>query len=150
MPRWRSAGKSETDHDRSLSLHPCYRFAGARIPLASPSAPSLAGISALRSRNRRLGWIYEFASILWTRWELGLAARIRFGVSLWLRDLGDLGKQRREVVIGRPEALHHLALLESTNLRQHFLPGPRQLELNFTTPPPTTPADAAMALSGQI
>ncbi|MBL9185062.1 MAG: putative DNA modification/repair radical SAM protein, partial [Verrucomicrobiaceae bacterium] len=43
-----------------------------------------------------------------------------------------------------------LALLESTNLRQHFLPGPRQLELNFNAPPPTTPADAAMALSGQI
>ncbi len=43
-----------------------------------------------------------------------------------------------------------IALLESTNLRQHFLPGPRQLELNFTAPPPTTPADAAMALSGQI
>ena len=43
-----------------------------------------------------------------------------------------------------------IALLESTNLRQNFLPGPRQLELNFNAPPPTTPADAAMALSGQI
>jgi predicted DNA-binding helix-hairpin-helix protein len=43
-----------------------------------------------------------------------------------------------------------IALLESSNLRQHFLPGPRQLELNFTAPSPTTPADAAMALSGQI
>jgi predicted DNA-binding helix-hairpin-helix protein len=44
----------------------------------------------------------------------------------------------------------HIAQLESTNLRQHFLPGPRQLELNFNAPPPTTPADAAMALSGQL
>ena len=43
-----------------------------------------------------------------------------------------------------------IALLESTNIRQHFLAGPRQLELNFNAPPPTTPADAAMALSGQI
>lgn len=46
----------------------------------------------------------------------------------------------------RPRA----ALLESEDLRQHFLPGPRQLELDFTAPPPATPADAAMALSGQI
>lgn len=43
-----------------------------------------------------------------------------------------------------------VALLESADLRQHFLPGPRQLELDFTAPPPATPADAAMALSGQI
>jgi hypothetical protein len=43
-----------------------------------------------------------------------------------------------------------ITLLESTNLRQHFLPGPRQLELNFNAPPPTTQADAAMALGGQI
>lgn len=42
------------------------------------------------------------------------------------------------------------ALLESEDLRQHFLPGPRQLELDFSAPPPATPADAAMALSGQI
>lgn len=42
------------------------------------------------------------------------------------------------------------ALLESVDLRQHFLPGPRQLELDFTAPPPATAADAAMALSGQI
>jgi putative DNA modification/repair radical SAM protein len=42
------------------------------------------------------------------------------------------------------------ALLESSDLRQHFLPGPRQLELNFNAPPAATPADAKMALSGQI
>ena len=135
-------GKSETDHDRSLSLPPCYRFAGTLIPLASPSAPSLEGISILRSRNRRFSWICEFASIFWTRWELGLAARIRFGVGLWLRDLGDLGQQRREVVLGRPESLRHLAPLESTN--------PRQLELKINAPPQTTPNDASMTLSGQI
>jgi putative DNA modification/repair radical SAM protein len=42
------------------------------------------------------------------------------------------------------------ALLESEHLRQHFLPGPRQLELNFTAAPATNKADALMALSGQL
>lgn len=42
-----------------------------------------------------------------------------------------------------------IALLESDQLRFHFLPAPKQLELNFTHPI-TTPADALMARSGEI
>jgi putative DNA modification/repair radical SAM protein len=42
------------------------------------------------------------------------------------------------------------ALLESDNLRLQFLPGPRQLELNFNAAPKATQADALMALSGQL
>ncbi len=39
--------------------------------------------------------------------------------------------------------------LESDELRTHFLPGPRQLELDFSAPA-STAADAVMALSGQL
>jgi predicted DNA-binding helix-hairpin-helix protein len=42
------------------------------------------------------------------------------------------------------------ALLESDHLRQHFLPVPKQLELNFNAAPRATQADALMALSGQL
>ncbi len=42
------------------------------------------------------------------------------------------------------------AQLESDHLRHQFLPGPRQLELNFNAAPATTKADALMALSGQL
>ncbi len=42
------------------------------------------------------------------------------------------------------------ALLEGDHLRQHFLPGPKQLELDFNAAPATTQADAQMALSGQL
>lgn len=45
-----------------------------------------------------------------------------------------------------------VALLEGEALRQHFLPPPRQMELDFTaaTPPPATAADLHMARSGEI
>ncbi len=42
-----------------------------------------------------------------------------------------------------------IALLESDQLRSHFLPAPKQLELNFAHPA-TTPADALMARSGEL
>jgi hypothetical protein len=41
------------------------------------------------------------------------------------------------------------ALLESDRLRQHFLPPPKQLELNFDAPAPT-PADLTMAHTGEL
>lgn len=42
-----------------------------------------------------------------------------------------------------------VALLENDQLRQHFLPPPKQMELNFDAPPATR-ADAAMALTGEL
>ncbi len=41
------------------------------------------------------------------------------------------------------------ALLESDRLRQHFLPPPRQMELDFTAPPPSTET-LVSARSGQL
>ena len=40
------------------------------------------------------------------------------------------------------------ALLEDPRLRDRFLPGPRQLELDFGPPPARS--DAVMALTGQL
>jgi len=43
-----------------------------------------------------------------------------------------------------------ITLLEGADLRQRFLPRPRQLELDFTAPPQATPETAASARSGQL
>ncbi|SKA96751.1 putative DNA modification/repair radical SAM protein [Prosthecobacter debontii] len=43
-----------------------------------------------------------------------------------------------------------ITLLEGADLRQRFLPRPRQLELDFTSPPQATPETAASARSGQL
>lgn len=47
--------------------------------------------------------------------------------------------------------LPKISLLESDQLRQRFLPAPKQMELNFTSPASlSTPADALMARSGEL
>lgn len=70
---------------------------------------------------------------------------------LGLADLQRMGVRMKKVLPFIIAADHspRVALLESPHLRQHFLPAPKQLEMNFN-PPPSTPLDAVMARSGEL
>jgi putative DNA modification/repair radical SAM protein len=70
--------------------------------------------------------------------------------------LADLQRMRVSLKKVQPfiiaaDHLPKISLLESDQLRQRFLPAPKQMELNFTSPvSPSTPADALMARSGEL
>lgn len=69
--------------------------------------------------------------------------------------LADLQRMRISLKKAMPfiiaaDHVPRVALLEGDQLRQRFLPPPRQLELSFNGPPPATREDALMARSGQI
>lgn len=70
---------------------------------------------------------------------------------LGLKDLQNMRVNLKKVqpFIIASDHLPKIALLESSDLRHHFLPKPKQMELDFNAPPPS-PNDAWMALSGQI
>lgn len=69
--------------------------------------------------------------------------------------LSDLQRMRVNLSKVQPfivaaDHLPQITLLEGADLRQRFLPRPRQLELDFTAPPQATPETAASARSGQL
>ncbi|WP_146850462.1 putative DNA modification/repair radical SAM protein [Brevifollis gellanilyticus] len=79
-----------------------------------------------------------------------LAAR-RHG-RLHLADLLRMGIRLKKIMpfIIAADHVPRASLLEGDQLRQRFLPAPKQMELNFHNPPPATPEDALMARSGQL
>jgi putative DNA modification/repair radical SAM protein len=96
--------------------------------------------------------------LLWRIPGLGVTnvARILAARRYTRLHLADLQRMRVSLKKVQPfiiaaDHLPKISLLESDQLRQRFLPAPKQMELNFTSPvSPSTPADALMARSGEL
>ncbi len=95
--------------------------------------------------------------LLWRVPGLGVTngSRILAGRRFARLRLADL--QRMRVNLGKvlpfiitADHVPRVALLEGDRLRERFLPKPKQMELNFATPPPATAETALSARSGEL